>query len=237
MLQRFDQQFLRDFRTPVAVKAAAPVAVEEAIAPPPPPPPVFSEAELAAARDAAKQLGYAEGVEAGLAQAATEEAARRKDLTEAGQRIAGQLAQLAGTYSQLIAQQSVELSALVVAIARKVAGEALDARGVDTIAALVKSCLPVVYGRPRVTIELHPDLLDDARDAIRPLIEASGLESEIAFKGSETLARHDVRVDWGNGQAHRSGDAIWREIEALLGQVPLVPDMTQPSHPTEQPHG
>lgn len=229
MLQRYDQQFIRDFRTPMAVKANAATTIEEAAAPPAPPPPVFSESDLDAARDAAKQLGYAEGVEAGLAQAETEEAVRRKDLTAAATRIAEQLTQLTGAYGQLVARQSAELSALVLAIARKVAGEALDVHGTDTIAALVKSCVPVIFGKPRITIELHPDILDEAREAIRPLLELNGVESEIIFKGNDTLGRHDVRVDWGNGHALRSTETIWHEVEALLRQVPLTPEISKDS--------
>lgn len=230
MLQRFDTNFLRDFRAPIAIPAAA--LPLEAAAPPPPPPPTFSEEELESSRLAAKKLGYAEGFEAGLAQASTEAAAREKDTLAAMSHIKDKLSEVATTYAALINEQSTELADLVVAIARKVAGEALDARGVDTIVALVLRCLPVFLDKPKVVVEVHSDMLDNVKEVLRPYLDAQGFAGDLQFKSNDTLDRYDARVEWANGHAHRSTEHIWREIEALLLQMPLTPQLpnTNPPH-------
>jgi flagellar assembly protein FliH len=230
-LQRLDFQHLRDFRQPIAVNTRALEPAAET-PPPPPPPPTFGEAELEQAKQAAKKLGYAEGFEAGLKQASTESEAREKDIAAALTRLREQSEQLYATYDKLIAEQSAELSEMVLAIARKVAGEALDARGMDTIVALVGRCLPVMFAKPKIVIELNPESIEAGRDRIVSHLEQHGFEGEIQFRANEHMARHDARIEWGNGQATRSTEIIWAEIEALLHQMPLTPQLPQPTSPT-----
>lgn len=224
-LQRFDMQHLRDFRQPITVNAAVLADPIEAAPPPPPPPPVFSEADIDHARAAASKLGYAEGFEAGLAQAHTEDTARAKDIAAAAARIAEQLAALVAGHQQLITEQASELGQLVMVIARKVAGEALDKHGMETVSALMQRCVPVIFDKPRVTVELSPTLLALAEPVLTASLKESGFEGDIQFRANEQFDSHDMRVDWGAGQATRSGEVLWQEIEALLQHVPLTPTL------------
>lgn len=222
-LQRFDNQFLRDFRSPITVN---PKAIAETVeAPPPPPPPVFREADMEHARDAAKKIGYAEGFEAGIAQANTEAHASTRDLAHHMSRIEEHVARLISQYNELITQQSGELSELVLMIARKVAGDALDTNAHLAVSELVGRCLPIVYGKPRVVIELAPAMLGAVEGALRAQFERSGFEGGVEFRAVEGMDPADVRVDWGTGAAQRNTGAIWQEIEALLQQVPLSPTL------------
>lgn len=223
-LQRFDVQYLRDFRAPITVNPSA-MPAEEAEAPPPPP--VYSETELASARDVAKKLGYAEGFEAGIQQANTEAHAKARDLAHALERIGEQLTQLLASHQQLIDQQSSELSELVLMIARKVAGEALDARGTETVRALVARCLPAVFTKPKIAIELAPTMLRDAEEMLREHLAQAGYEGEIEFRAIAEMAESDIRISWSNGEASRTTASLWHDIEALLQQAPLTPTLPQ----------
>lgn len=222
-LHRFDNQFLRDFRSPIAVNTAAIVEQEQVVAAPPPP--VFGEADMEHARDAAKKMGYAEGFEAGIAQANTEAVGTARDLAHHMARIEEQLARLLAQYNELVTQQSAEISELVLMIARKVAGDALDANAARSVAELVNRCLPVVYGKPRVMIDLEPAMLVAVQDSLRAQLEKAGFEGTIEFRSVEGMEPSDVRIDWGNGAANRNTAVIWQEIEALLQQVPLSPTL------------
>lgn len=232
-VQRFDRNFLRDFRHPIAVNTAV---VEEQLpeAPPPPPPPSFSEADLEQARMAAKKLGYAEGFEAGLAQANTENSQRQRDVAQAIVQMRDQVRTLAGQYQRLIDQQSAELGELVMMIARKVAGEALDANAPIAFAGLLQHCVGVLYGKPRVVIELAPAMHEIAAPVLRDQLSISGFEGDLQFRVNDALPAHDMRIDWGHGEATRSTAALWHEIEALLQQVPLTPTLPPPL--TEENH-
>lgn len=216
MLQRFDSQFLRDFRDPITIRQAVEEAPQEAVPPPPPPPPTFSEQELEQARATGHKLGYAEGVEAGLKQAATEAANREKDMATALAQIVEQCQRLANGHQEFLARQAAEVSELALLIARKVAEESLDARGGEIIAALVTKCLPVFFEKTKIAIELHPETIENAKTVIETLLTQNGFEGTIEFRPNESLKKHDARVDWGNGQATRSTEALWQNIEALL---------------------
>lgn len=228
-LQRFDAGHLRDFRAPITVNTAA---IVEPAAPPPPPPPVFREADIEAARDVGKKLGYAEGFEAGLAQANTEAHHAARDLAHHMARIQEHVASLAARYNDVITQQSSELSQLVLMIARKVAGAALDSNGAQAIAELVNRCLPIVYGKPRVIIDLEPAMRNAVEHVLRAQLAQGGFEGDVGFRSIEGMDPSDIRVDWGNGAAQRDSAGIWAEIEALLLQVPLTP--TLPANEPQQ---
>jgi flagellar assembly protein FliH len=230
-LQRFDLHHLRDFRSPIAVNTASlsEHAKEEVSAPPPPP--VFNEEDVEHARDAAKKLGYAEGFEAGLAQAHSEQTALSRDLAHTLGRIGDQLTLLTSSYQQLIDQQSAELSELVLMIARKVAGEALHANAADTVQALVARCLPVVFSKPKVTLELSPLMMSRAEIALREHIEQAGFEGDIQFRVVDGFDESDIRIEWANGEASRNVASLWQEIEALLHGASLTP--TLPVHEQE----
>lgn len=218
MLQRFDNQFLRDFRDPITINPKA-VAKPEEVAPPPPPPPTFSEEDVEQARVVAKKLGYAEGFEAGLSQANTETTAREKDMATALASITQQLQKLSAGYAHYMTQQTTEVSELALLIAKKVAEDALDARGAEVITGLVNQCLPLFLDKPKVTIELNESLLDSAKEAIEGVLKQNGFEGEIQFRANNALQKHDARVDWTSGQAIRSMEKLWSEIEALIFQT------------------
>lgn len=229
-LQRFDSTFLRDFMEPIAINTAVLPEVEPE-APPPPPPPVYGEAEMEHAREASRKIGYAEGFEAGLAQAHTEDTTRQKDTLQVLAHISDQLATLAGSYQQLVSRQTAELSELVLLIARKVAGAALDTRGVAATQDLLARCLPVIFAKPRVVIELSQPMLELAEPALANQLAQAGYVGDAIFRVGEGLELHDMRVIWDQGQANRSVEAIWQEIAVLLQQVPLEPtvETTLPS--------
>jgi flagellar assembly protein FliH len=217
-LQRFDFATLRDFRGPIVVKAA-----EEAIQiePPAPPPPVFSEADMESARLAGKKEGYNEGFHAGMAQANADSDLTTKEANEVIQRFGETIATLDARYRELLTKESADLSALVLLIARKVAGEALDERSIETLTAMVSRCLPVLFSKPRIIIDTHPEMLERVLERMETHLRAHGFEGDIQFRSNATLHKHDIALDWGAGQAIRSTDMLWQEIETLITRIPL----------------
>ncbi len=232
-LQRFDFGTLRDFRGPIQFTPEMPRVAEEA-PPPPPPAPTFSEDQLQQARMDAKKLGYNEGFAAGMAQAAAEADSQQQAANAALQTIAAQVAALTGGYMDILKQQSLDVSELALLIARKVAGEALSARAVDSIAAMVGRCLPSIYQRPRLVVELHPDTLPLAEARLNALLREQGYEGELQFRPNPALAVSDTKLDWGNGMAERSTDALWKSIENMIERTPIALEIPTP---TAEPTG
>lgn len=218
-IHRFDFGALRDFRGPIIVKSMPEPVFEEA--PPPPPPPTFSESELEAAKMAGRKQGYAEGFSAGQLDAKKAADIKSEEATQIIHQMGQLLGELKQTYQQLLQQESTHLSSLVLSIAKKVASDSLQANALQVINATVERCLPVLFSKPRVNIELHPEMLTSAMERIEGQLHQSGFEGEIQFRANPNLQLGDISLEWGDGQLHRSTPALWEEIEALINRVPL----------------
>lgn len=214
-IQRYDFGSLRDFRGPIVMQSIKDLqAAREEVAPPPPP--TFSEAELDAARMAAKKEGYAEGFNAGLLEAKQQQEATQRDAIAIVQRMGELLNTLQSDYHAILRNESSQVSHLALAIAKKVAAEALETRAEEAIIAMVERCLPVLFTRPKITLELHPATFEATLDRIEAMIRDQGIEAEVQFRANESLGISDATIDWGNGQMTRSAEAIWHEITNIL---------------------
>ena len=207
--------------------------------------PTFSEEDLAIATLTAKQEGYADGFEAGLARAAEQADAQRVAIDTVIIEMGKQLQSLGQHYQQLLTRESESLTQLVLMIARKVAGEALEANSAQTILSLVTQCLPVILSKPRLNVELHPVSFERAIGPIELLLQTSGYEGEIQFRTNPALGAHDAVLEWGAGGANRTTATLWHEIETLLGTMPVTlaplaipgdttPQITPPETPAAQ---
>lgn len=219
-LQRFDRSYLRDFRGPITARAVAEdIIVDEVMLAPPAP--SFTQEQMEAAQFAARKAGFTEGFEAGSMQA-------RKDADMLAHAANTAIAQLSETlvnahaqYQALLMQESAELSQLVMQIAKKVAAEALDARSHETVMALVARCLPVIFSKPRLMVDVHPEALERVIMPIETMLRTQSYEGDVQFRSNPSLGTHDIALDWGSGQANRSVVSIWAEIESLIQRVPL----------------
>ena len=218
-LQRFDFGALRDFRGPITVKT-----VEEEIRIEEPTivaAPTFNEADIEAARMAGKKEGYADGFNAGMAQAKVESDVAAQETDATIRQLGESLAVLEQQYQYLLTKESADLSSLVLMIARKIAGEALEARSIETITAMVTRCLPVLFSKPRLLIDVHPDMLARALERMETYLRSQGFEGDIQFRSNAELGTHDIALDWGVGQAARNTQQLWEEIETLMNRIPL----------------
>lgn len=219
-IQRFDFNSLRDFRGPIVMQTVVDNAATEA-PPPPPPPPTFTAEDIETARLAGRKQGYGEGFIAGQTEALRQAEAKAEQASTALTQLGEMLADLSARYQQLLQEESTALGQLVVAIARKVAGEALDARGEQTMLAIVERTLPVMFSKPRLIVELHPEMFDAVIDRVEHQLRACGFEGEVQFKGNPEFSPSDITLDWGTGQLQRNTTTLWQEVEALMERVPL----------------
>lgn len=219
-LQRFDFGALRDFRGPAVPPPVVQQAIiEDVVATPPEP--TFTQAEIDVARELGKQEGYAQGMNDGVRQAMAGVDLEQKKASVVILKLMETMRGIDTRYTDILKLESANLTELVLMITRKIAGEALDARSVETITALITRCMPVIFSRPRLIIDLHPDRLVNVAARIEEVLGDQHYEGEIQFRANEKLGEHDVALDWGTGQASQNSAALWQEIETLLARVPL----------------
>jgi flagellar assembly protein FliH len=222
-IQRYDAIYLRDFYAPKVISPVIPEADEVPQEAAPPPPPTFSESELEAAILQAKRDGYASGFEAGYSEGEGAYKQREADTLEIVKNLEHSLSNLQNDYQLTLNARAHEASELAYAIAKKIAGDALDKNMLPIAEALVQQCLPLLMQRPRFVIELHPEQLESVHEAIKSIIMKRGYEGDIIVRGSALLGLHDVRIDWSGGHAERNTETLWREIHALIHSYSHTP--------------
>jgi flagellar biosynthesis/type III secretory pathway protein FliH len=219
-IHRFDFSSLQDFRGPIVVKAIS-HQMDQDIAPPPLPAPVFSEQDIEAARISGRKQGFSEGFSAGAQEAKKQADVIAEQANESIAQLAGMVEVARTQYQALLQEESSYLSKFVLSVARKVVGEAINERGEREVIAIVEQCLPVIFSKPRLSIELNPKLFERALERIETSLRAHGFEGEVLFRANENLGLSDITLDWGSGEVRRSAQQLWEEIETLIERIPL----------------
>jgi flagellar assembly protein FliH len=204
-----------------AAEAAA-AAAARAYEPPPPPQPTIqlpTAEELEAIRAAAREEGFAEGLDAGQAEghAAGYEEGLALGRAEAAEELE-HLRQLATTFGDAVTQADEAISNDVLELALHLA------RGMVRTAFDVKPDLiiPVV----REAIDYLPNLQQPALLMLHPedaLIVKSGIGHELDKSGwriveDETIARGGCKVDTASNQIDAQIGARWQRLAHALGK-------------------
>jgi flagellar assembly protein FliH len=180
---------------------------------------LYRQAELDAAVLAAKQTGHQEGFEAGRTSIDQELIAREQEARAAMESLVENLPMIASGYDSVIASQSASLHQFVMAIARKLVGEALNQFPDHAISDLIAQCLPILVQKPRLTVEANTPLVNLLTDRLKPMLEQAGFEGEIQFRANDVLAASDTRIEWSGGYAERNTESLWNEIEAIMANI------------------
>ena len=212
----FDTDFGMPRIAPVDMGHAEPdeMMVEEA--PPPPPPPTFSEEELTLAREQA----YDQGRQAGHQEAAQSlEQMIGMAMATASHHLQGLSAAQAAD-AEAVAR---EAAAVAVTIVRKLHPEFARRFGLEEVEAAVLDCLRHLDRTPKVTLKVHPELVESIKDMAKSLAERAAFDGKLGVVADGSLGPGDCRVEWGDGGAERDQSAIWAQIdqavEAALGAL------------------
>jgi flagellar assembly protein FliH len=208
----FDLDFDAVPLEPLPTEIAEPIEGEAVIEEEAPPPLTFTEFEM----EEMKRLGYSEGHDAGVAEAA--------EVTE--RRHAEALAALAAGFTAVMAAQREAMDALgrdaiqlAVAVVRKIHPEMARLHGLEDISGVIRECLLQVDDATRLTVRAHPDLLEGVRAEAGRVAEEAEFDGKMQFVADPKLALGDCRVEWGNGGADRDQALLWTEIEAIVARA------------------
>ena len=168
-----------------------------------------AEAERAAGEAAA----YARGLQDGRAEAALQEQARLADaLTRVGLAAAGLLNQSDARDGEREAQAL----AFAEALARRIAGEALDARPLAAVEEAARSALRHLRGVPHLVLRVNETLVDEAETLMRRLSREHGFEGRLVVLGEPDMAPGDARLEWADGGVVRERARIEAAVESAL---------------------
>jgi len=195
--------YVEDFDAPAVPQA---VSVPEMITP------QIAPEDLDAAR--------AEGHQAGLAEARSEQAAVQAELRTAALSAIGDALGTARADAARIAHTMAdELAATLLALLHAALPAAAEARGQQEVMALVAALLPGLRREPNAAIQVHPSLLEAIAADLQTLWPDHG--GRLAVTPDAALASSDVRVTWQDGEARRDTRALWGNLRAALSPYGL----------------
>ena len=206
-----------------AAALIAPEFLSQVLAEPPAPlPPSFSEEQMEQAKQEAYQKGLTAGkqqAEAERNKAAEEQAAAIKALL---QMLPNQITLASEGHQKFLTSQHEIMQKLAMAIARKVAGDALKREPTHSVETLLKECMELFAGNERIVIFVavqRYEGLKQSIDSIKPLLK--DFKGEVIIEGDKTLGEYDCRVEWKSGAALHSSDHLWAEIENIVKKTAL----------------
>ncbi|WP_188577493.1 FliH/SctL family protein [Tistrella bauzanensis] len=223
-----------DIDRPKRAKATEPHATPTAPEPPPPPPPPsFSEAELAAARNAA----FDEGRRAGVAQAL---AAIEQQTLQAVQRLERQTAEAIAGWHTALDSHTGDLVMLARAIAVKIG--CTDEVRLDRIETMLRDCIAGIAETGDAVLQVHPSMEAPMAERVAPILAAEGVLGQCRVVADAGLASGDARLIWPGGMAMLSRDEIVGRIDEAIAEQTATPtagtgfgtqDLTPGHHPAE----
>ena len=173
-------------------------------------------AEAAAHAEAA---ALARGLQEGRVQAEAQVQGRLADaMTRLSLAAAGLLAQADAREAEREAQ-AVEIAVLV---ARKVAGDALDAAPLAGIGEAARAALQHLRGVPHLVVRVHESLVEAAEALVKRLARERGYEGRLVVLGDPETALGDARIEWADGGIVRERARIEAAVGEALG-LPAIP--------------
>ena len=109
--------------------------------------------------------------------------------------------------------QAVEVAVL---IARKVAGEALDAAPLASIGEAARAALQHLRGVPHLAVRAHEDLVEQVDALVQRMARERGFEGRIVTLGDPDIPPGDVRLEWADGGVVRDGSRIEQAVSQIL---------------------
>lgn len=104
---------------------------------------------------------------------------------------------------------------LSLAIARKIAGAALETQGIARISAALEDAFDSILGAPRVIVRLSP-ALEGARAHLEEVAKHSGFDGVLVVRPDPSIRLGDVTLDWGDGAVIHDSAESYRKIEELV---------------------
>jgi flagellar assembly protein FliH len=179
--------------------------------------PAITEKDLQSARAEAQSQGYREGYAAAQAKFTRETNAREEAVKSLLEIIANRITIAAETHREAIKEREVLMAKLVMASAKKVAGDALKKEPYATVESLLHECMALIAGEAKVKVVVSHALAAGLRqriDMLKPALQ--DFEGELVVEEDNALLEQDCRVEWTNGHAERTNEDVWRAIEAVI---------------------
>jgi flagellar assembly protein FliH len=222
-IQRFDFRELSVSEAAVQAASSSPFRktrepvkpVVEELPPPPPPPPTFSEADLKNAEMKGYQRGFQEGIEDGKKQMETVQADIQKKLLENVEGFVKHINPLFADYRKMALDIQGQMPVLALAIAKKVAGAALENNAEAVVKDMAIRCCETLLAEPKLTITVHESMGDMLASQLEALTSRLQSATDITILRDPDMPQADCRIEWKNGAMERNTQRILEQTDRV----------------------
>ena len=200
-----------DAPAPLAPETLEPAPVAEP-EPAPQDPAIFTQEDLDRVRAEALSFGRRQG-------AAETAGAVDQRMARALEQIAEGLSTVFDARQQADAEQAKEVTAVALAVIRKLFPETSRRHGLTEVAGVVEEIIGRLIDKPKLSVRVSESLRSELAEKLTAIAEAHGFAGQISVVGDSTVAEGDCRLGWAGGGATRDSAAIWREIDAAVGRI------------------
>ena len=102
-------------------------------------------------------------------------------------------------------------------LARRIAGDALDAKPLATIGEAARTALQHLRGVPHLVVRVNDALVDEAEALMKSLARERGYEGRLGVLGEPDLLPGDARIEWADGGIVRDRTRIEASVRDALG--------------------
>lgn len=141
-------------------------------------------------------------------------------------KVAEAVLQMLGALDEAIETHRQDAAQLAHAIARKLAGSALDALPSRTIEDVIEKAIAFVPHEPRIVVRAHPDAVAPLKESSARLAAEHGYVGRIVIIGEAQFRTGDCRIEWADGGMERSLEAIDETIRAAFAHDAAAPDIS-----------
>ncbi|WP_420416375.1 hypothetical protein [Pacificispira sp.] len=177
---------------------------------------IYTEEDLAAAKQESYMEGHADGFREGHAESMDTLERQLNDLLE---RLAPLVSELGGVQREANERAQANMARIVQELMTKIMPIYIRKHGCDEALAVVSECLSELQDPGRLTIHLAEETADLLGDRLNKAAQRAGFEGQIRLLTDEELGPSDVRVDWGAGGAERHYDSIKTAIDAAIDRA------------------
>jgi flagellar assembly protein FliH len=176
-----------------------------------------TDAREAASVAEAEARGRAQGLAQGRAEAEAQVQAR---LADAVNRLALAAAGLLGQIDAADAAREAQALDFAMALARRIAGDALDAQPLAAIGEAARAALEHLRGVPHLAVRVNDALVEDAEALVRGLARERGYEGRLVVIGEPDMPPGDARMEWADGGVVRERARIEAAVARALDVLP-----------------
>lgn len=169
--------------------------------------------------EAACAEAYERGKQDAAAQAERKAAAALEALADAASAVLTRLDAESATMRE-------EAARIALAAARKIAGEALDAFGVERAAAAVEAAMDGLRHQPRLLVKAPAADAEALNARIAAMCETHAYAGAVLVRADPALRSGEVIIDWTDGVVNLKPSEAAERIDALVGAALAAPTQT-----------